>query len=283
MTFLDPFLENRGGSYSLPDGGAQADNMPSSTVFYLDATDSDSVASTAATSFENVETAPADSEAQAAYDVTMGDIYEIQGTIGKSDAYLSKVNIGFYHELEPQSTWLKSLSGAGSKFYFGVAFRKSAAAFLTNDKFFTTNRALAATVIGVALTATSDTNLRFHIANGTGTYAVEEDFTVSFVDGDYYALFITYDEATGKLDLYLNGAKQSKTGVTLGSPALTTYTKARLNYGGGNDGLPLGTRTVAYIMGNDLLSSSDEATIRTAWQAAHNRSYTALYILIKER
>ena len=271
MTFLAPFLADRGGSYSLPSGGDQAGSMPASTVFYLDATDANSITAVDDTSFLNLEATPADSETQATYDFSIIAANEFQGNVGKSDAYFSKAQVAMYHNLAG-TTWTKGLNFTGSAFYFGCAFRKSTVSFL-NDIFFSTGYDNSAGQKGVALKALNDTTFEFTVSNGTGTYAAQETFTVTLVDGTDYLVFITYEESSGKLDLYLNGVKQSKTGISLSSPSISNAA-IRLNYGGGSDGLALGTRTYAYIMGDELLTSGDEATIRSALGTAHNRTYS---------
>lgn len=267
---------NTGGSFSLPNGGGVEDSLPTSTVMAYDYSDSVCYAAYAATAIQNVITTPADGAAQADYDGLISAGTNFQNLLGKSNAYLLKGTPAEHSEFTARTTFTDSMHKAGAAFGINLQFHTFTETDLTNA-FFTTAGGVANTGRrGVALYRTNATTIILEIMNGSGsTYGIQATFTITpLATHTDYSMTAGYDAATGVANLWINGTKYTSTGNTLTSPSvLQSGFTPRFDYGGGSDGLEVGTRFYSGSLYNAAPSDADEAKIRAAWEKTHNRTY----------
>jgi len=267
------------GTSGVPDGGGLNSLFPSSAVLAYDFSDSVCYANYGDLSLQNVITSPADMETQATYDGTISAAENFQNELNKSNAYLAKGTIGEFMDITNKTTFINSMHKAGANWGVSVPFRTDSNTDVTNALFTTGGGSAGANNtgrVGAAIYRTSATNIRVQIQNGSGSaYALEEDFTIIALPAwSKHLATVGFNDTAGTLDLYLDGTKYSKTGVSLVSPSASACFSPRFFYGSGSDGLGVGSRMYGGAIFNASPDSTVEAVIRAAWETAHSDVYT---------
>ena len=180
--------------------------------------------------------------------------------------------VGDYFILDNSTTFTTSMHKASAAWWVSVAIKVGAS--LTSGLFWSTAFDGSVGQKGVSAKMVNSTTLRVSASNGTGSFAMTNDFTITALTAHTdYVITVTFDDTAGTLDLYINGVVQNATGKTMSSPATNGGSAMRIDYGGGSDGLNRGHRLYAWACGNAYISSGDEDTIRSAFGSAHNRTY----------
>lgn len=241
-------------------------DLVSSTVFDIDATVSDSYGGSG-TTWANLETTPADSAAQSAYDFTNNG-FTFTGSAGSAGAYwladgtnqfdLGGGNTSFLNNL-PKTT-------GGTNFWFAMAFRAGSG----TQRLCHTGSATNVPLLGVFTNASNIMNL---FQRGD-TASANTSFGSALSAGTDYVVIVSHDSATNNIRYWINTATASNQAQTYNA---TTTNAGAFTIGAESDGgnpLVNGVRVYAVSMGNAYLDNTGAAAIFAEYETRHGRDYT---------
>ena len=272
------FSKETAGGSGIPDGGGVSLLLPNGAVMAYDFSDVVCYAAYAALAIQNVIASPADGEAQAAYDGLISEGTNFQNTLGKANGYLLKGSAAEHPEVSTKTAWTNLMHQADADWTLNLQFRTYVNTDVSNVLFSTSGGIDNMSRKGIAIFRTTSTNIQFQVQNGSGSaYALNEAFTITAMPANTdISMTFAMDEAAGTLDLWINGAKYSKTGLSFTSPfAGASGYDPKFGYGSGSDGLETGSRWYSALLMNNAVADAGELNIRKSWEAVHNRSYTA--------
>lgn len=242
-----------------------------STVFDLDATCSSSYSGSGQV-FANLETTPADSSAQSAYNFDIGasnsattDDPTFVGSAGDAAAYFS-LDGGDLFELNGSVTqfikdWAKTVSG--QDFWVAIVFKQISGAGVQGVSADTTSTTTAGGVY-VNLDATEHPVLNLR---GDATLATQT-FSGSTLSNDtWYVMILSYTHAsTGTAALWLNSATGTTAGLTLNA-YLGAEITTQLHFGKSTSQfLNSGTFVREIAAGNTYLDNTEAGKIITVME-----------------
>jgi len=273
MGFLDSSNEG-GGVAGVPDGGGLNSAFAGlGAVMAWDMADSVSYANIGDTAIQNVITSPADSELQTTYDGTV--LYNLyhQNEIGKQNGYHLIGIAGEYMDYNNKTTFMNAMHKAGATWTVSFTW-KSWTNTGSNIVLWSSTNGTGATRLGVSIVKVSNTSIEFRISNGA-TYEIQQAFTITSLSNyKDYCFTLTFDDATGVANLYVNGTKYTATGLTMSTPATGDRAIAgQYGFGSGGDGFEAGVRLYGCALFNTLFSDANEQTVREGWTTSNGRTY----------
>lgn len=264
-------------------------DIVASCIFDLDATLSDSFDSGVdAQKWKNVETTPADSEAQTAYDFDLGadsgastDDPTHVGTIGAADAYFEHDGGDFFDLNGALTTALKTLhkSSSNQAFTLGIAFR--APATLATAHFFGTADG-ATNDPGLIFVLQPDGDIWFRTSDGstrTGMIFMKNDGTFPLQPSTNYLMFMGADTANigSSTVIAINSSTGAAWDNTDTIPTGSTDADACVLGANSAFGAPLPNqwRTYGFYLFNEVLNDTKLGLLKDRLTLRHQRNYNA--------
>lgn len=241
-------------------------NAVSSTVYDLDATIAASYGGSG-TTWANLETTPADSAAQSAYNFTNNG-FTFTGSAGSAGAYWLADGTNQFDLSGGNTTFLNNLpkTTGGTNFWFAIAFRPGSGI----QRMCHTGAVTNVPLLGVFLNASNVLNL---FQRGD-TASANTTLGSAVSSGTDYVIIVSHDSATNTTRYWINTATASSTSQTYNA---TTTNAGAFTIGAESDGgaaILNNARVYAVSMGNAYLDNTGAAAIFAEYEARHGRDYT---------
>lgn len=259
-------------------------SLPSSTVFNLDATDTNSYNnSTDLQLWKNTVTSPADSSAQSAYNFNLGETSSastddptFNGSAGATSAYWSTDGGDLFYFTGTNTTFINNLlrTDIGNTWHMAVAFRTPSS--LASPFALVANSSQTTTEHGLLLYQTGG-GIQLWRRNASGATNIVQLISAStLATNTEYLLLFSYNSSTFVYDVYLNSRTSSSSGtgssyVSTSNPSdkLCIFAQPTLF----NANAPSGTRIYSMMMGNAALTSGVVAQIYDYYNTKHGKTY----------
>lgn len=246
-----------------------------STVADLDATCSSSYSGTGQL-WSNLESTPADSAAQSAYNFDLGtsnavttDDPGFAGTADTADARFT-VDGGDWFELNGSNTqFIKDMSKdptGGTDFWVAMVFKQTSGATTQglwgNSNSTTTDSALYASISSAEVPIFNQRGATANVAS-TGLSA--------FSDATYYCVIFSFSHSTNTLAYWRNSATGSTQSLTMNTSTAETAVQQRIGRSTGSSNvLNSGSEIKSFSMGNTYLDDTEAAKIFAVWDTRYS-------------